>query len=562
MQLYRLKEKFLLFLKQSPWLMVIFILLVFFIRAELAAKKNSLVTDESGYIYSGYYYYKTNDFALNNDHPPLLKLLVAYPLVALDYALPLLVLQRFDSVLKIYMAMDALILSHPAAEEIVMLARTMNILFGILLGIMIFLWARRLYGAGAALFSLFLYTCCPNILANAYIINLDIGLACFFFMAVFCFWLWIKKPGAGNTVLAGLSLGLAISSKSTGLLLLPVLALLFASRIFCERPSRLSGHLAPMIFIPVIALVVLNAAYFFKGTLLPLKEFPYLLERFPAWMPKGVLGDFPLFLPADYLNGLHDLYFRLGQGYNAILMGKSSIGGWPHYHITAFLIKTTLPVLILLVLSAVFAKKVKGLSLQNELFLIIPVISLFLVLTFKHFFNIGLRYLLPVYPFIFVYIGKLVRVELSRARWKLFAALLAALCAWHFLTSLATHPHYISYFNELIGGAKNGHKYLVDSNLDIGQDFKYLKDYLDKRGIQKIKLLNFYGVDPALYGISYELLREDNLEGGIICVGASTLEIVRARLRNSGQENKIVNWLDSHKPIDIINYTILIYKGD
>ncbi len=58
-------------------------------------------------------------------------------------------------------------------------------------------------------------------------------------------------------------------------------------------------------------------------------------------------------------------------------------------------------------------------------------------------------------------------------------AVLTLLCvAGSATSSLWNHPHSLAYFNEAAGGPANGHKYMLGSNLDLGQDLYFLRAWL------------------------------------------------------------------------------------
>ncbi len=44
--------------------------------------------------------------------------------------------------------------------------------------------------------------------------------------------------------------------------------------------------------------------------------------------------------------------------------------------------------------------------------------------------------------------------------------MLAGLLLWHAASTLSYHPHFMSYFNELVGRRVNAYRWLADSNLD------------------------------------------------------------------------------------------------
>jgi hypothetical protein len=125
------------------------------------------------------------------------------------------------------------------------------------------------------------------------------------------------------------------------------------------------------------------------------------------------------------------------------------------------------------------------------------------------------------------------------------------MCLWYLVSALLISPYYISYFNEFIGGPKNGHKYLIDSDLDWGQDVKELRDYINQNNIKSIKM-NVIGL-PDYYNIKYEKL-ECGPKEGLIVVSAS-------RLHGFFMEDKeCYLWLLNHKPIKKIGYSIFIYN--
>jgi Flp pilus assembly protein TadD len=114
-----------------------------------------------------------------------------------------------------------------------------------------------------------------------------------------------------------------------------------------------------------------------------------------------------------------------------------------------------------------------------------------------------LRHILPIYPFLFVLIGGTVaQLWQSGTRFKKAAVILLGL--WYLWSSVSIYPHYLAFFNEVAGGAKNGHRIAVDSNLDWGQDLPGLKEWMDANGVKKIQFLyfGFYGAaEPQYYGI-------------------------------------------------------------
>ncbi|MBM3278014.1 MAG: hypothetical protein FJY95_08025 [Candidatus Handelsmanbacteria bacterium] len=134
--------------------------------------------------------------------------------------------------------------------------------------------------------------------------------------------------------------------------------------------------------------------------------------------------------------------------------------------------------------------------------------------------------------------------------------------------TLRHHPDHLAFFNELVGGPDQRYHYLVDSNLDWGQDLKGLKEYLDERGIGRVKLSYFGTVDPALYGLEYEWLPSFHLPAplgaravlpttGTIAISATNL--VRVYLDGYGRGKGLLNWLLAYEPVARIGHSIFGY---
>ena len=268
-------------------------------------------------------------------------------------------------------------------------------------------------------------------------------------------------------------------------------------------------------------------------------------------------------LPESYIYGLYRFLSRADEGHAAFLMGEYSGHGWWYYFLVAFLIKTPIPVLYLLLGSLLFLARYKNKAI-TVIFLILPVILLFFVSTRQHI-NIGLRHILPIYPLIYVLIGGLININISRKR--LAGIIVSFAMIWSVWSSVNIYPYYLAYFNEFIGGPKNGYKYLVDSNLDWGQDLPGLKEYMDEHKIEKIKLSYFGLSDPAYYGINYEYLPsyaipKPNIERpqipleGYFAISATMLQGVYMQNRDLYKVFREI------EPVDTIGYSIFIYKFD
>jgi hypothetical protein len=211
----------------------------------------------------------------------------------------------------------------------------------------------------------------------------------------------------------------------------------------------------------------------------------------------------------------------------------------------AFFLKTPAVFLLLIVFTAF-----KGRD-RLQWFLLVP------VLLFPLYFSIfklsrGIRYILPIYPLLCVWIGQLASRVKCRAprpalRWSILFLLI-----WYAGASLWISPHYVAYINEIGGGPDNGINLLSESDFDWGQEMKGLRSYLDEKKIDRIKLAYFSTADPAHYGIKYESLpceTPPKPESGFIAASATVLQVWGC-----------YDWLKSYQPVDKVGYTIFIYE--
>jgi hypothetical protein len=122
--------------------------------------------------------------------------------------------------------------------------------------------------------------------------------------------------------------------------------------------------------------------------------------------------------------------------------------------------------------------------------------------------SIGYRHILPGIPFLIMVAGHSVlwRPSQRLATPRLLMLMVGVMLLWHAISALRTFPHYEAYFNELVGGPANGHRILVDSNLDWGQDLPALKQFLDDKNLDKVYLSYFGTAPPEEYGIVYRPL--------------------------------------------------------
>mgnify|MGYP003996982805 FL=1 len=275
-----------------------------------------------------------------------------------------------------------------------------------------------------------------------------------------------------------------------------------------------------------------------------------------------------VFLYLDGLKTLQEMYFSIPERHLNYSLGVYSAQPQWFYPFIVFLVKTPVPLFILLVLVLGTATKL-GKNCSNELHLLIPIAIVF-TSSFFDTENTGLRRILPIYPFIFVLVAKLVpyledlkQKNTGLINKQILVSSSVILIFWYIFSSVKTFPDYLTYFNDFAGGPKNGIYYLDNSNMDWGQDLKRLKPYMEEQGIEKIKLLYFGTADPNYYRINTEPLTAKEIQigpqSGYYAISINYLN----RLRRSPSAVGFGDgWKKEYKPVKIIGNTIYIFKID
>ncbi len=482
-----------------------------------AAAMNSLVRDaatfdETAHLAAGFTYLDRLDFRLNPEHPPLFKGWAALPLwlgglAEPDYSSPGWV--GGDQWLFGYE-----FLNGPRDDpqrrspgRLLTPARTAMLLPALLLGVIVYLWSREIWGEAGAVLSLFLYCLSPTMLAHGRLVTTDLPSALGFTAALWSAWRFFRSPSIWRAVLFGISLAAALLMKFSALLLFPFVALLALLWALWpgvpgeRRRRRWLWILALALIAGMLAYGGLWAGYAFRYAAC---EPGHSLDWQVITPTGGVAGEAvrialdSRLLPESYLYGL--AYFLGGaQRRVAFLNGEQSLIGWWYYFPQAFLMKTPPSLILILCLLTVHALRSGLWRSFNGWYVALP-IALYVGVSIAGNLNIGHRHLAPLYPLLFLLCGGLCRVWMGSRTARVVAALVLAGYAVSF--AVAT-PRYLSYFNFTAGGSKGGWRYLLDSNIDWGQDLPRVKAWMEESGTPEIYLAYFGTADPAAYGIRY-----------------------------------------------------------
>jgi 4-amino-4-deoxy-L-arabinose transferase-like glycosyltransferase len=467
--------------------------------------RNSITWDEDDHIYAGYMSWKHGDFGLNPEHPPMVKLVAALPLLNMQLTMPALQDRPFK--IEAFLGGKDFFFKNDA-DRMLFRARVMASLFTLFLAVLVFLAAQEMFGTIAGFIALGLLVFDPNLLAHGAVVGTDAGLTCFMFASIYAFYRYVKAPSIARMVLVGVAVGIALACKHTGILIFPMLLLLATCELIrsADRGKTAKQMVVALVVISAISITLLWAAYGFRYAARPdgrqvnppLASAIHSLSRAREVRLLETVARFKL-LPESYLYGLADVRF-MSDFYTSYLLGKIYPHGIWYYFPVAFVIKASLAFLLLLALAVWAIATGKLREWREILFLTIPP-AFHLLIAMSAGMNIGIRHILPMFPFLWVLIGGAASVLIARNRKWVYAV--AVLLMFQAISTSRVYPTYMVYANELWGGPSQTYKLLSDSNADWGQQLHAVNKYLDHHNVKDCWFLYFGEgvIDYHYYGI-------------------------------------------------------------
>lgn len=470
--------------------------------------------DEGIHIAAGYSYLAQGDYSWNIEHPPLVKLISALPLTSLHLAVPSPVFEgkRRDQV---QYGIEFLYHNQVHADSILMAARSANILLTLLFAAALAWWTGRQFGPSAGLLAVVLCAFDPNLMAHGRYVTTDFPVTAFYFFAC-VLWVEYLERGTFRSLLpAAFAFTLAMVTKFSAVLLIPTLALLYAVR-WAQRPREFPlRRLAIAAGTPLAMLLVAVIVVYWPETVrCYTTKVPLLADVVNR---QNVVGDAlwhvgrTLQLPAHrFLTGLNAVAEHNAGGHTSYLLGLRSDKGWWYYFPVVYAVKSTMAALAataLLLLAGIwrgargrFRGAFGNLPIM-AIGLILPPVFYF-VLSMTSGINIGMRHILPVYPFLYVGLAGMLSAMLATPRFlKVAAPMAIALAALQIAECASIAPDYLAFFNAFAGGPGNGPLYLADSNIDWGQDVKKLVKWLDAHGTRRARVFYFGNAQLRYYGV-------------------------------------------------------------
>lgn len=520
-------------------------------------KNQSLTSDEVVHLPAGYTYITNWDYRINPEHPVLVKMWAALPWAIYNSSdKPSADLwQKSGNYYQDNWVSDRkigqeLIYSTSGSPEIkIFLGRIMMSILSIGFILLFSFFIFKKFGKIPALFSLALCVFNPQFLGYGHLVLTDIAIAATSFLSIILFSKLLEKQTYKNAILWGLSLGLAALTKYTVVIFITFFILIYFWGIIFSKKKIQFRYL----FIGlIIGYLIVAAAY------LPGKNFiPNTITNadIASWQNVAInqelinkYNEYSRFFvaPAYYIKGVIYVILHAENGHTAYLMGMMSKTGWRYYFPVAFILKNS--IFLLLIIGTLFFSKKYWKNLTQEEKIVWSAFVFYWLLAINSKANLGIRHLMPIYPMLFF----LIAAEISKMKNKKVYTFVIICTILYCISSLRFFPNYINYFSEIIGNSQNASKYLVDSNLDWGQDLPQIANFQRNNNIDKIYLEYFWTGEEAIayYGINYETINADSINNhGYFVIGASALRT----------DNRFIKFKNS-EPYKIIDNSVFIYK--
>jgi len=426
--------------------------------------KESAVMDELAHIPAGYGYVRYLDYRLNPEHPPLIKILSAFPLLFQNLNFPT---QSRDWQTEIngQWAVGAQFLyeSGNNADQIINWSRLGPMLLTLLLVLFIYVWASEIVGRWWAFLPTFLFAFSPTVLAHGHYVTTDIAAAFGIFVALYYFVKFTLNPSGKRLIYAGIAFGVAQLLKFSAVLLIPFFIFLavvyaiwkaknlwFSQNFFGKLLTlikELFYYLKYVVAVFAIGYVLVYAVYFIFTINYPIEkqvsDTTFILTSFAKGpdtnfstckLNSGVplarrvrclaetnilMAKSKILRPlGQYMLGVLMVMQRSSGGNTGYFLGEVSAAGWWYYFPVVFLLKEPIPSLIIIALAIFIAlwsliRKIskRDLRFKNLSDYIGVSFPEFSMLSFALFYwlysiksplNIGYRHILPTIPFMYI----------------------------------------------------------------------------------------------------------------------------------------------------------------
>jgi hypothetical protein len=497
--------------------------------------------DEPTYIAAGALLWAHRDYSFNSGAPVLPKWGFALALRAVDPAIGTTPAEWYRA------GIHMLWSGRPGRLQRNLFAARCATIFVTVLGGLLLWDAARRFGSLTAVATHALWCFSPTVLAHGALATLDAWVAsmlCAVLWSAVRFW---EAPTPARAAQAGLCFALAVGSKVTALGVAPLL--LVAGTLALRRQTRAEGvsclrrGLACAAAFAGAAFFVLWGLYALTVGSVTSAAFPWLR----SWRPVRTVGPLPF---PSWIEGLFQQMSLGAGGHRGYLFGETLRTGWWWFYVAAFALKTTVGAQALGIgrLVSWLKRPPSRPELAIDAALLAYPGLLFLAMSLGRT-QIGIRYLLPAFPFVMLWAGRGVG-DLRRAFGKAGLGVAAACVLAGTVESLRVHPHHLMFFNVWAGGPAGGPRYFIVGD-DWGQDQRRLGEWMRERHVPGIFYTYYCGM-PRMWGINFRAPSCTPRRG---TYALQAVEVHRPRHIEAG----CLDWLTVEPPDERIGYSIYIY---
>jgi len=530
----------------------------------------SLNRTEAGHLGASIYFYKTHRFDVFHVNPPLTRYFVGLPILLStpDYDWKSYS-QRPQDRSEWLIGTAFIDANSPEKIHWITFLTRCSLIPIILLGSWFgYRLASELYGQTAGIVFLVLWTFSPLVLAWGATICPDVCAASLGIIGVYTFWHWLKTPTWRKAIASGICLGLLPLTKMTWIIAFPLWVLIWLIWVIPYYIKRnpnvnISGW-KQLAAILLIGVYMINMGYGFDGSFRQLKDYRFISHTLTGRdidekslavitgnrFENSRLGYVPVPLPGEFIQGIDTQKLDFERGIESYLRGEYSQHGWWYYYVYTVLIKEPLGTLCLglLAISATIFLTQYNASWRDEMIVILPGLVFFIFVSSQDGFSLHPRYIIPGLPFAYIWVSKLGQ-SFAKKQYLLSIAT-TVLLVWIIGSSLYYFPHSMSYFNELIGGAKNGSKHLLGSNIDWGQNsYFFQKWYNAHPEARPLKIAYTSAESLDRLGIKDNQQPPNAPKPGWFALGGNEIY----------GSSKQYEYFKRFEPVDMIGYSIYVY---
>ncbi len=421
----------------------------------------------------------------------------------------------------------------------IMMGRYVTLIISIFSILLVFKWAKEMYGARSAVFAAFLFSFCPNNLANASLVTTDSYSVLLLLLNMYLLWKFCKTNSIKYFVYLSVAVAVAqVVKQSLFHLYILIPVILLVHFIYKKKKLNLKRSLYFLISFGFINWLLINGFYFFNGSNLSLGSYNFMSHLFQS-VQRVLPSKLIVPLPKPFVDGLDmaKFYDQVGGGTKGLssfgkvtILGHEATGGsfWYYYFVSLFF-KTPIAYFLLLIFALIlYARKKTRTFFENELFLLVPVIYFVILFSFFYKTQCGLRHIIFIFPLIFIFISSVIGLIQNKAQ-KYFVAIASVYLV---VSVLFFWRNYYPYTNEFICNKKNAYQYIGAGNLEFLQGKYFAEKYLQQH--PQVKFV------------------PEKAENGLFLIDTENYLDVWNLHR--------YDWIKQYKPVDHVAYSWLLIK--